>query len=65
MGTGLIALRACFMIERGAGYDAVCEYVKKAADHIEHFLDYSNLEWLSKRGQNSKISRQSGKFVKH
>lgn len=63
MGTGLIALQACFMIERGAGYDAVCEYVKKAADHIEHFFIISNLEWLSKGGRIPKSLGKVGNLL--
>ena len=63
MATGLIVLQAGLLIEKGADYKEVRDYINQAANHVEHIFTISNMEWLAKGGRIPKAVGKVGNLL--
>ena len=51
LATGLIAVRACALIEQGASFDTVVSETERMVGQVEHLFTLPNLNWLVKGGR--------------
>lgn len=59
LATGLIAVRACALIERGEPFDKVVSETERMVGQVEHLFTLPNLNWLVKGGR---VARPLGFF---
>lgn len=61
--TGLIALRAAELADKGYGISQILQQVNFMVKHIEHVFAISDLSWLAKGGRINKIAGKAGSLL--
>jgi DegV family protein with EDD domain len=61
--TGLIALQAARMSDRGKSFDTIVGQVYKLVDHVEHIFTLTDLKWLTKGGRLNRSAAMLGNIL--
>ncbi|GFP76062.1 DegV family protein [Clostridium fungisolvens] len=61
--TGLIALQAVKLIEKGLKFEVVLNQLNQLVEHVEHIFSISDLRWLVKGGRVGMVSGTIGSMM--
>ncbi len=63
-GTGWLVLKAARLLEEGAGYEDVIDFIEMYKGHMKHYLSVDDLDHLIRSGRLTNASAFIGKMLK-